>query len=147
MHGGLSGPALPDSGDVPTSSHRYRFQWTCAYMGVTEYEVAGDGPAYRVELRREAPDYERAVYSGSDEQWQREVVGAIGLLRRMYRSGDPIPQAVVVAFNAWRASEHERLIAEIQRDRAFRVGASLPEPPPAVQGGIYVPERGWVTTE
>jgi hypothetical protein len=131
---------------VPTPVHTYRFRWTCAYMGVIEYEVAGDGPAYRVELRREAPDYEQAIYSGSDEQWQREVVGAVGLLRRMYHSGDPIPQAVIVAFNAWRASEHERLIADIRREGGFRVGASLPEPPAAVQGGIYLAERGWVPT-
>jgi hypothetical protein len=127
-----------------SGGHRYRFRWTCSYMGNVEYEVAGDGPTYRVELRREAPDCERAIFGGTEEDWQWDVVGTIGVLKRV---GREIPPAVVQEFNTWRAEEHARLIAEIGREGPIRDGDPVLQLPPPVRGGIYVVGAGWRVTD
>lgn len=80
-------------------------------MGFAEYEVAGDGAPYRVEVRRSADEYERSIYNGTEADWQREVVPSIGLLRRMYNASVPIPEAVIAAFNAWREAEQARVMS------------------------------------
>lgn len=115
-------------------------------MGFAEYEVAGDGAAYRVEVRRSASEYERSIFSGTEAEWQRDVIPSIGLLRRMYEPMKPIPGAVVAAFNAWRTAEHARTLSEI-RDRHGTIPDLVSsDPPPPVCGGAYVVGSGWIET-
>ena len=116
-------------------------------MGFVEYVVTGDGPEYKIELRREAAAYERSIFNGTEDEWQREVVGSIGLLRRRYWPFDPIRPEVVAAFNAWRRAEHTRIHAEIRaRGGAVPDDSPLATAPRDVRGAAYVNGTGWVET-
>lgn len=115
-------------------------------MGFAEYEVAGDGAAYRVEVRRSVSEYERSIFSGTEAEWQRDVIPSIGLLRRMYEPRKPIPGAVIAAFNTWRAAEHARTVSEIRDRYGPSLNLVFPDPPPPVRGGAYVVGSGWVET-
>lgn len=83
---------------------KYSFRWTCSGMGETDYEVSGAGDLTRLRVRYEATEYQRSISSYDDAGWERDVVGAIGLLVACAR---PVPQDLVDAFNAWRLSEYE----------------------------------------
>lgn len=123
------------------------FKWTSSYLGYIEYEVFGDGPKYTLELRHHADDYERSIFNGSEEEWQRDVVALIDVLRRKHDVTTPMDPRVIEAFNAWRKSEHEKFLAEV---RAKPEKYDLPEndplriPPPIVRGGHYAGDQGWV---
>lgn len=128
---------------------RPSFAWTCSYMGCVTYRVHDETGIYEIEVRRDVSDYERGIYNGTPEEIERDLVGAIGLMRRSSNSSLPIPPATVAAFNAWRAAEHARLIADIER-RWAKYGDVLPAddpvrvPPPPVRGAHYEIGRGWV---
>jgi hypothetical protein len=113
---------------------------------MVEYEVAGDGAPYRVELRRSAPEWERSNYSGTDAEWQRNVVSSVGLLRRMYGASTPIPDAVIAAFNEWREGEHARAMSERAELSSGAADVSSTEPPAPVRGGVYEDGTGWIVT-
>jgi hypothetical protein len=91
---------------------KYSFRWTCGYMGVSYYDVFGDGEPYEVRVRREASDYERSISNYDDAGWQREVVGMIGLLCANRYKAEMAP-GVVDAFNAWRQAEYDQHRREI----------------------------------
>jgi hypothetical protein len=82
----------------------YNFRWTCSYMNSAYYDVIGDGQTYEIELRRGVCAYERSIYNGTEAEWQRDIVPLIGAIKRV--GGYRVPDAVVDAFNAWRAAEH-----------------------------------------
>jgi hypothetical protein len=92
---------------------RYTFRFRCGYQGCAWYDVHGDGPSYSVRVRRTADEYERKASSHTDEAWQRDVVGAIGLMVPDSGRNGPIAQAVVDAFNAWRDAEYWTLRRQI----------------------------------
>ena len=125
---------------------RYHFRWTCSYLGVVDYEITDGTGTYRAELRREASDYERGIYNGDEDQWQREVVASIGALHR-YISTEWIPDETVRAFNEWRAQKHASTIAEMKA-QPHRYGdpttleRDFPPPIPA-KSGRYVSGKGW----
>jgi hypothetical protein len=129
---------------------RYRFRWTCAYMGCVEYEVLGDGPQYKVEIRRSTSEYERSVFNGTEDEWQRDVLGALGGLRRYHMPTESIPDPVVDAFNDWRAAEHSARMRELrsQPERYGEIAEDDPvfAPPPPVHALVYAPGEGWTTT-
>lgn len=85
-------------------SNRYRFGFASAYMGVTEYTVSGAGELTVLRVRREASAYERSISNYDDAGWERDVVGAIGLVTACAR---PVPQDVVDAFNAYRQANYD----------------------------------------
>lgn len=90
---------------------RLAFDFRSAFQGRAHFTVYGDGAAYRVELR---PDHTLGRYDGR-----------------------PLAQAVLDAFNAWRASEY----AEHARRWADRYPDMLPPaPPPATLRPAEVPE-------
>lgn len=129
-------------------AQKLSFRWTSSYMGWTEYEVFGDGPSYRLEVRQEAGAYERSIFNGTEEDWQRDVVPTINVLRRKHYITQPLDQHVIEAFNAWRASDHQARLGEILA-QPERYG-ELPEndplrvPPPIVRGGHYETGKGWI---
>jgi hypothetical protein len=118
-------------------------------MGRVTYRVQDETGIYEVEVRREVSDDERNIYNGTAEEIERDLVGAIGLIRRSYNSSLPIPPATVAAFNAWQTAEHACLIAEIERRQAKYGEVLLADdparvPPPPVRGAHYEIGRGWV---
>ena len=86
---------------------KYRFSWACGFMGETDYRVSGAGDLTMLRVRREASDYQRSISTLTEEQWQRDVVGAIGLLVDGC-GGRPVPDDLVAEFNAWRDAEYWR---------------------------------------
>jgi hypothetical protein len=141
-------PNVTDSeGTMP-----YGFGFKSAFLNLNQDEVTGDGPPYRIETRQAttpAQDaYQRSIFTGDDEQWERDVIGATNLLFRVPDSDQPLPQAVVEAFNAWRAQDGaEQLAAALSRfERLDGINPEHPmvEAPAVVQGAYYVTGRGWL---
>ncbi|HTI81787.1 MAG TPA: hypothetical protein VL614_15165 [Acetobacteraceae bacterium] len=91
-------------------SNRYTFRWDSSGLGEAYYTVFGAGELSTLRVRYEATEYQRSISSYSDADWERDVVGAIGLLTA---SAQPVPQDVVDAFNAWRLAEYNRHRAQI----------------------------------
>jgi hypothetical protein len=116
----------------------FKFELAVSYLGCTDYVVYGDGPAYRIEVRHEASDYERSIFNGTDSEWQRDCVAAIGQVHRRSESWIPLKPELIAAFNAWRLREHERVIKE--NDPMFAA-------PPVVRGAHYQVGVGWVVAE
>lgn len=128
----------------------YSFRWTCGWFGGTEYEVHGDGPAYRVEVRNDASEELRRHLGYKDETWFGEILPSIGLLRRSHRADQPLKPEVVEAFNAWRRAEYDRWMAEIKAnpDKYGTLDDNPMWAPPAeVRGGHFVVGTGWMTAE
>lgn len=88
-------------------SSPYRFHWKVSGMGETEWEVWGDGPMYRIEARYDAGEYFRSIYNGSSEEYDREVVASVGILR-LCHSTEIMKKAVFDAFIASEKDAHER---------------------------------------
>jgi hypothetical protein len=134
---------------------RYHFRWISSFLNIDHYEVVGDGPAYRIETRREttpAQDaYQRTIFTGTDDQWQRDVVGATNLLHRVHDIHEPLPPALVDAFNAWRARDYAEqlgeLLSRLTRDANFDPADPIWKSPPIVRGAHYVVGRGWVASD
>lgn len=127
---------------------QYRFRWTCSYMGTVEYEVIGDGPSYRVEIRRSVCDYQRKIYNGDEAEWQRDVVAAIDLLRRRTFSERPIPADVTAAFNVWLQANHAEQVCQIKAapERYGELATDDPilAAPRQAKGAHYVIGQGWI---
>ena len=95
--------------DNPVPADRYRFTLEGSGLGETTYRVSGAGDLTRLRVRYEATEWQRVnVHSCSDEEWQRDVVGAINLLVDA-SGGRPVPQDMVSAFNAWRMEAYNLL--------------------------------------
>ena len=130
---------------------KFEFRWKCSYMGTIDYEVFGDGEAYKVEVRRSAGDYERTIFNGDDARWQRDVVDAIDLIRRSSSPSTPISPETVAAFNAWLLSEHLANVAKLRAapERYGIIAADDPilVPPRPVTGARYEVGTGWVRNQ
>jgi hypothetical protein len=129
----------------------YQFRWASSYQGEVEYEVWAPGEAvYRVELRTVADDWMRRGYNGDDEEFRREVVETVGLLRRKHDCGRGIPDAVVDAFNTWRLEEHRTQLAKLRAapERYGEIADDDPlvKPPTPARGARYVIGLGWLPT-
>lgn len=131
------------------------FEWTCSYQNTVSYKVHDDTGSYEIEERRPfglACDeaYCRRTYNGDSEQFDREVVGAIGTVHRKY-SGDVIPPATLEAFNAWRLAEHEKAKAKL-RAAPDRYGsedgpngwANIIKAPAVVKRAVWRTGTGWI---
>lgn len=126
-----------------------RFTWICSYMGTQEFEVRDRTGIYYVETRYEASDYERKISTYDDAAWEREVVAAIGLLRRKYDGSKPVPEETVEAFNAWRAKRYADDLAVLRANpQKYGDEASIQEmiasgllKPPMVVRGAYFKRR------
>jgi hypothetical protein len=123
-----------------------RFEFVLTYLGYCIYEVYGDGPSYRIQLRQRADAYERSIFAGTDAEWQRDIVAAIGLLHRC--DGQPISQPVVDAFNDWRAARHASDVAHLRAHPERYGSLSESDPvlvaPAPVRGARYLVGTGWV---
>ena len=128
--------------DNPTPANPYRFTLEGSGLGETTYRVSGAGDLTRLRVRFEATEWQRTnVHSCSDEEWQRDVVGAINLLVDA-SGGRPVPQDMVSAFNAWRTEAYSLLRRKVdtqpdvygevdwEKDPPFR-------PPAEVRGAQY----------
>lgn len=128
----------------------YTFRWTCGYMNCTDYEVMGDGPCYRVQIRNKVSDYEHSIYNHASPlgNWERDEVAAIGLMRRSVSCDKPIRQDVVNAFNDWRQRSYEEWIGKLkaQPERYGEIDENDPifARPAIVRGAYYRVGFGWV---
>lgn len=131
-----------------TATTNVTFRWKCSYQGTVWFDVYGDGPRYEIETRRSASDYERQHFSGTEAEWQRDVIAGINLLRRSCESWLAIPAHVVAAFNVWRAAEHAANVRQItsQPERYGEIDPADPlfTPPPVVRGARYQVGTGWI---
>ena len=85
----------------------YRFEFESSYQDVADFIVAGDGPQYRVRLRRSADEYWRECTSYSPEKWAAEVVPLEwALVRAQGGCGRPIAPAVLAAFRDYYRREY-----------------------------------------
>lgn len=126
---------------------KYRFEWKTGYMGCVDYMVTDQTGTFRATLRHELGDYERSILNPHAPNIVRDTESEIGLLVRCVcdNSGEISPQTID-AFNAWRASEHERQMAHM-RANPDRYGTEFNEPwfqpPMPVSAGRWTKESGW----
>ncbi len=128
----------------------YSFKWVSSYMGCVDYTVYGDGESYRVQVRRETSDYERGRFNhNSMNEWDRDVVASIDLLRRVNRSDQPIKAEIVDAFNAWLQAKHSAFVAKLRAEPERYGEIAEDDPvliaPRVVHGGFYAVGCGWRT--
>jgi hypothetical protein len=135
------------SAAVPARA-KFEFRWKCSFMGTIDYEVFGDGETYRIGVRRSASDYERSIFNGGDQEWQRDVVSAIDLVRRSSSPSQPLSPETVAAFNAWLLAEHEASIAKMkakpERYGFLAEDDPLLRAPRPVIGARYEVGSGWI---
>ena len=133
------------SSEASALTDQFRFEFISSYMGERDYRVHGDGEPYRIRERWQANSYERSIFNGGDAEWQRDVVAAIGLIQR---GGEPISQAVVDAFSAWRAAKHAKDIDYICAHPERYGNISRDDPlwvaPTVVRGAHYEVGEGWI---
>lgn len=112
------------------------FRWTCGFMGRTTWIVSDHSGTFEVEHRHTTCGYERSIHNGDDGDFQRTVVAMLGTILR--HDGRPLDQRTVDAFNAHKASEHARQIAQLRADPE-RYGPILDSdhPAPALVRGFY----------
>lgn len=93
---------------------RPKFKWRCSYQGKIWYDCWDETGMYELELRRSADDYERKFYNGNDDEWQRNNVAMIGVLRRSHNIDQPVPDSTFQAFNEWLESEFNSHMAHMK---------------------------------
>lgn len=129
------------------------FRWTCSYRGSVWYEVRDATGVYEAELRRTLSDDDLAEANGDDVR--SEMRTALGILRRSHsipvqgaERTYEMPAATVTAFNAWRAAEHARLLADM-RAQPHRYGQIADDDPlakapePVARGRYVLGENRW----
>lgn len=123
------------------------FQFISSYQGEVDYDVFGDGARYRVGLRRSYEDANRERFN--PEGW-REVETSVGILRRsVCDNAGEVSGEVLDAFNMWRLSEFNRMLAErrarVTPDEFDRFYAPL-KPPTLAVAGRWARGEGWKAT-
>jgi len=79
------------------------------------YRIIDYGKPYhgkRVRIATRAPRYDEARFSYTPEEFERDVVGAVGYLRFEYCLDEPLPVEVAVAFNEAGRRKYERAKAK-----------------------------------
>lgn len=77
------------------------FQFASSYMNTVEYECSDSTGCYRLKLRVGVSDYERSIYNGTPDDYERECAAVTGYLTAI--GGRRVPLATVAAFNEWMA--------------------------------------------
>lgn len=127
------------------------FRWLCSYRGSADYMITDETGTYRAELRYRADEEDAAIYNGSREEWNRDVVAAVNVLRR-YCADKPIAPHVLAAFNQWRADERAKHIAEMKA-QPHRYGeidendTRLFPPIIPAKTGHYEVGKGWIIAD
>lgn len=125
-------------------------------LGMVWYRYAGTDGACEVEyiarwhVEGASAGYYRSIFNGTDDDWQRQIVAGVNLLRR--GDGKPVSQALCDAFNAWREAAHAEHCLHIlaHPDRYGIVAADDPllALPERVRGGVWEGGQtgGWRVT-
>ena len=132
-------------------SNAYNFHDRGSGMGLVWYRAWVNGK--RVELQYiaryhvEGPSaaYYRSIFSGTDADWQRDIVAQVNVLHMGCQ--EPVPQDLVDAFNAWRAAEYADHARHFDAN-PDKYGTDWREdipPPEPVRGGHWTPD-GWKIT-
>ncbi len=127
------------------------FQFISNYLGYSDYRVTDETGAYRMRHCFEACEYHRSIFNGSADQFHREVVAAVGTVRRVGDNEQIVPVSTVRAFNQRQRSAHEETMRWVDSDDQLK-GTIGPDhiirtPPSDVNAVIWNPEsRRWVRT-
>lgn len=120
------------------------FNFISRFRGVECYQAVINGVPHRLTHYVSAvPFNEVAFYNGTEAEYIRDVIGAIGLV---VQQGAQIAPATVNAFNEYLQVTHE---ADLALVRAYSKGEpSVGCTPPAMaRGGKYVVGQGWEIIE
>jgi len=130
----------------------FSFEWTSSYQGEVDYKVrSSDGLVTgTLALRRGFREDDRRNYNGSDIEFRRDIVQAVGLLRWSSDPTRPVTRDVVQAFNEWARLKHEQHVEQL-REIARRYADVTTEEeqlryvvaPLPVDGGVYSMAYGW----
>lgn len=96
------------------------FRFISSYLGSASYDVLTSDERFRMSAAIEACDYQRSIYNGSPEQFEREVVAKVGCVTRDHDSSREVPAQVVDAFNAYLSKEHQSALDWARKDPAFQ---------------------------
>ncbi len=127
------------------------FEFISTYLGASDYRVRDETGSYRMRHCFEACEYHRSIFYGTAEQFQREVVDAVGTVRRVGDNEQIVPASTIKAFNRRQQVAHEETMrwvdADDQLKRSVGPGHVIRTPPPAVKGVIWNPDtHRWVPT-
>lgn len=111
-----------------------QFKFKISYLQEVDYEVIGDGPVYIVTIKYGMTEYERTIFNGSSEDYDRVVKAKIGILHH-HSTRERIRPEVVEAFNQWKADEHARAVKYFAEKYPDNPYTDPPDPP--VVGGYY----------
>lgn len=89
-----------------------RFFFKCSYLNSAFYGVIDSTGSYEMELRCGVSDYERSIYNGPPDEYERHCAARVGYASRQ---AGTIPLETVAAFNAWQAEKTRESIERFER--------------------------------
>lgn len=130
----LTSPALrirrqSDAPPAPAPPERpaFRIKWTSSYRLEADYEITPRvGEHGTLSLRYAAEEYDPSRWNYTREEHEREVAGALGILRWSHGSHEPVP-------------------LEVFRSFVEQFGGNYPDI--TLHRGYYTPGRGWVRVD
>ncbi len=123
------------------------FAFASSFMNVVEFDCADSTGSYRLSLRMGVSDYERSIYNGTAEQYERECAAVTGYLRGV--GGQRVPLATVAAFNDWQAekSRYANARFDAEPERYGIIPADDPIRKPIQAKGAAYWDDGWRFTD
>lgn len=125
----------------------YYFRLKCCYRGEADYELAGN----RLSIQERAESYQQAGYNGTEAEYQRDVIGRLGILWQHGSIETPVDAETVEAFNAWRQAEHEKhkaqILAHPEKYEITDPNHEYFKPPIKAVRGFYQVGTGWIKTD
>ena len=104
------------------------FKLICYFAGESTFQVADASGSYRAAIQECDPGaYWRSCYNGTPAEFDRDVLGRIGILYRDIDCRRQMAPETLAAFNAWRASEHAAAVRQTIRNGMALLGVSCPE--------------------
>lgn len=122
------------------------FQFASSYMNTVEYECSDSTGCYRLKLRVGVSDYERSIYNGTREDYERECAAVTGYLTAI--GGRRVPLATVAAFNDWQKKKNRLSNSRFDADpeRYGFISADDPIRQPTLAKGAAHWDDGWKFT-
>lgn len=119
------------------------FQFASSYMNTIEYECRDSSGLYRLKLRVGVSDYERSIYNGTPQDYERECTVVTGYLTAL--DGRRVSLTTVAAFNVWMAekSNHANARFDAEPDRYGIIPADDPIRKPLQAKGAACWLNGW----
>lgn len=126
---------------------KYQFRFASSYMNEIEYDCFDASGDYRVILRAGTSDYERSIFNGTPQEYERQCAAVVGYLRG--RHGRRLSLAAVAAFNDWQKDKTRLALArfDAEPERYGIIAADDPIRQPLLAKGAAYWEDGWKFTD